>query len=142
MIELLDDESEKLLSKSLLEGAEDKPKSEHRTLRNFFLQPCVLGKDLLTIEKFGLVQYVSARKLSFFIQYLSLLNSIISWIAQMILKTVCAFLALILELFGVYGDGEFKWYYGYALFTYEGTQLSFFVHIYVRTFLRWIKLLP
>ncbi|KAG5549180.1 hypothetical protein RHGRI_014523 [Rhododendron griersonianum] len=88
VIELLEDESEKLLSKSLLEGAEDKPKSEHRTLRNFFLQPCVLGKDLLTIEKFGLVQY-------------------------MILKTVCAFLALILELFGVYGDGEFKWYYGY-----------------------------
>ncbi|XP_058215803.1 protein LAZ1 homolog 2 isoform X2 [Rhododendron vialii] len=88
VIELLEDESEKLLSKSLLEGAEDKPKSEHRTLRNFFLQPCVLGKDLLTIEKFGLVQY-------------------------MILKTVCAFLVLILELFGVYGDGEFRWYYGY-----------------------------
>lgn len=32
----------------------------------------------------------------------------------MILKTVCAFLALLLELFGVYGDGEFKWYYGYV----------------------------
>ncbi|MED6119514.1 hypothetical protein PIB30_117800 [Stylosanthes scabra] len=31
----------------------------------------------------------------------------------MILKTVCAFLALVLELCGVYGDGEFKWYYGY-----------------------------
>ncbi|KAG5547007.1 hypothetical protein RHGRI_012887 [Rhododendron griersonianum] len=122
VIELLEDESEKLLSKSLLERAEDKPMSEHRTLRNFFLQPCVLGKDLLTIEKFGLVQYVSARKLSFFIQHLSLLNSIISWIAQMILKTVCAFLALILELFGVYGDGEFKWYYGYP---YIAVVLSF-----------------
>ncbi|XP_019415604.1 PREDICTED: protein LAZ1 homolog 2 isoform X3 [Lupinus angustifolius] len=36
-----------------------------------------------------------------------------STILQMILKTVCAFLALILELCGVYGDGEFKWYYGY-----------------------------
>ena len=33
---------------------------------------------------------------------------------QMILKTVCAFLAFLLELFGVYGDGEFKWYYGYV----------------------------
>ncbi|GJN31736.1 hypothetical protein PR202_gb20172 [Eleusine coracana subsp. coracana] len=31
----------------------------------------------------------------------------------MILKTLCAFLALILELFGAYGDGEFKWNYGY-----------------------------
>jgi hypothetical protein len=35
----------------------------------------------------------------------------------MILKTVCAFLAMILELFGVYGDGEFKWYYGYVSYT-------------------------
>ncbi|PSS15453.1 hypothetical protein CEY00_Acc12944 [Actinidia chinensis var. chinensis] len=88
VIELLDDESKKLLSKPLLEGADEKPKSRQRTFRNFFLQPRALGKDLLTIEKFGLVQY-------------------------MILKTVCAFLAFILELFGVYGDGEFKWYYGY-----------------------------
>ncbi|KAJ0090488.1 hypothetical protein Patl1_13618 [Pistacia atlantica] len=29
---------------------------------------------------------------------------------SMILKTLCAFLALVLELCGVYGDGEFKWY--------------------------------
>lgn len=35
----------------------------------------------------------------------------------MILKTFCSFLALVLELFGVYGDGEFKWYYGYVSFT-------------------------
>lgn len=52
----------------------------------------LLGKDLLTIEKFGLVQY-------------------------MILKTLCAFLAFVLELCGVYGDGEFKWYYGYPYIT-------------------------
>lgn len=32
----------------------------------------------------------------------------------MILKTVCAFLALVLEIFGVYGDGEFKFHYGYV----------------------------
>ncbi|TYJ29691.1 hypothetical protein E1A91_A06G084400v1 [Gossypium mustelinum] len=48
--------------------------------------------DLLTVEKFGLVQY-------------------------MILKTLCAFLALLLEVLGVYGDGEFKWYYGYPYIT-------------------------
>ncbi|KAK4355746.1 hypothetical protein RND71_024717 [Anisodus tanguticus] len=35
----------------------------------------------------------------------------------MILKTVCAFLALIMEIFGVYGDGEFKWHYGYPYIT-------------------------
>ncbi|KAK3040342.1 hypothetical protein RJ639_026747 [Escallonia herrerae] len=88
VIDLLEDESRKLLSKPLLEGTDKRPDLPKRTLWNFFRRPCVLGKDLLTIEKFGLVQY-------------------------MILKTVCAFLALVLELFGVYGDGEFKWYYGY-----------------------------
>lgn len=44
----------------------------------------------------------------------------------MILKTLCAFLALVLEIFGVYGDGEFKWYYGYVSLTskYISTILS------------------
>lgn len=32
----------------------------------------------------------------------------------MILKTTSAFLAFILELSGVYGDGKFKWFYGYV----------------------------
>ena len=59
VIELLEDESRKLLSKPLLEEEGEKPKLHKRTCRNFFLQPCLLGKDLLTIEKFGLVQYVS-----------------------------------------------------------------------------------
>ncbi|PKI43508.1 protein LAZ1 homolog 2 [Punica granatum] len=84
VVELLEDESRKLLLDRGDEGLE----KQHHSFWNFFCWPCVLGKDLLTIEKFGLVQY-------------------------MILKTVCAFLALILELLGVYGDGEFKWNYGY-----------------------------
>ena len=33
---------------------------------------------------------------------------------QMILKTVCALVALLLELFNSYGDGEFDWSNGYA----------------------------
>ncbi|XP_071911250.1 protein LAZ1 homolog 2-like isoform X2 [Coffea arabica] len=89
VIELLEDESRQM-KEPLLEG-EENPESKGRRICNFIFQPCVLGKDLLITEKFGLVQY-------------------------MILKTVCAFLALILELFGVYGDGEFKWYYGYPYF--------------------------
>ncbi|KAK7328765.1 hypothetical protein VNO77_22884 [Canavalia gladiata] len=88
VVELLEDESGEHLRKSLLDGLHDDHGIEHRSFFNFFWHPCKLGKDLLTIEKFGLVQY-------------------------MILKTVCALLAFILELFGVYGDGEFKWYYGY-----------------------------
>ncbi|CAI9087696.1 OLC1v1021838C1 [Oldenlandia corymbosa var. corymbosa] len=86
VIEMLEDES-KQMKKPLLEGAK-KPKLQRRKMRDFIFQPSMLGKDLVTIEKFGLVQY-------------------------MILKTVCALLAFVLELFGVYGDGEFKWYYGY-----------------------------
>ncbi|KAF9616060.1 hypothetical protein IFM89_028526 [Coptis chinensis] len=44
---------------------------------------------------------------------MSIYISNIFWMTQMILKTFCAFLAFVLELFGVYGDGEFKWHYGY-----------------------------
>lgn len=89
VIELLEDESRQM-KEPLLEG-EENPEFKGRRIRDFIFQPCALGKDLLAVEKFGLVQY-------------------------MILKTVCAFLALVLELFGVYGDGEFKWYYGYPYF--------------------------
>lgn len=32
---------------------------KNRRFRNFILRPCLIGKDLLSIEKFGLVQYVS-----------------------------------------------------------------------------------
>ncbi|KAF1892543.1 hypothetical protein Lal_00011009 [Lupinus albus] len=88
VVELLEEESEENHRKPLLGGSDENHGIQHRPFCNFFCHPCMLGKDLLTIEKFGLVQY-------------------------MILKTVCAFLALILELCGVYGNGEFKWYYGY-----------------------------
>ncbi|KAJ1439939.1 Organic solute transporter subunit alpha/Transmembrane protein [Sesbania bispinosa] len=88
VVELLEDESGEHLRKSLLDGLDENHGTGKRSFCNFFWHPCKLGKDVLTIEKFGLVQY-------------------------MILKTVCAFLAFLLELFGVYGDGEFKWYYGY-----------------------------
>lgn len=83
------------------------------------MRPCVLGKDLLRIEKSGLVQYVSRKQFPSASLFSILLDSKIFWIVQMILKTVCAFLAFVLELFGVYGDGEFKWHYGYVLFSVQ-----------------------
>ncbi|ONK75105.1 uncharacterized protein A4U43_C03F13370 [Asparagus officinalis] len=87
--EILDKGSKKKLQEQLLEGDEEKGLPRRSSsLHDFFCDPSVLGNDLYVIEKFGLVQY-------------------------MILKTVCAFLAMLLEVFGVYGDGEFKWYYGY-----------------------------
>ncbi|CAH2064862.1 unnamed protein product, partial [Thlaspi arvense] len=90
VVDLLENES----STPLLEGEanESNEKKRKQKQRNpfwkFLCEPYVLGRELFVIEKFGLVQY-------------------------MILKTFCAFLAFLLELLGVYGDGEFKWYYGY-----------------------------
>ncbi|XP_058073668.1 protein LAZ1 homolog 2 isoform X2 [Magnolia sinica] len=92
VIELLEDESRKQLSEPLLQDEGNKGAVQRSSFIHFFLWPSVLGKAVYTIEKFGLVQY-------------------------MILKMVCAFLALLLELLGVYGDGEFKWYYGYPYIT-------------------------
>ncbi|KAM0953035.1 putative organic solute transporter subunit alpha/Transmembrane protein [Dioscorea sansibarensis] len=84
VIELLENEERKNLHEKLIK------KKKRRVGHTFFCNPSVLGEDLYTIVKFGIVQY-------------------------MILKTLCAFLSLILETFGSYGAGEFKWYYGYVL---------------------------
>ncbi|XP_024186273.1 protein LAZ1 homolog 2 isoform X1 [Rosa chinensis] len=92
VVELLENQSGKILNKALVEGEDENCRKPHWSLRNFFRRPTIIGKNLLIIVKFGLVQY-------------------------MILKTVCAFLALVLEIFGVYGDGEFKFQYGYPYIT-------------------------
>ncbi|XP_054807565.1 protein LAZ1 homolog 2 isoform X2 [Prosopis cineraria] len=97
VVELLESESGTSLRKSLLEGSDKNPNVWQRSFYNFFWHPSAIGRDLLSIEKFGLVQY-------------------------MILKTVCAFLAFLLELFGVYGDGEFNWHCGYP---YMAVVLNF-----------------
>ncbi|KAJ8751054.1 hypothetical protein K2173_016235 [Erythroxylum novogranatense] len=88
VVEFLENESQKKLSKPLVEGKDESRGVRQRSFVNFFLRPSALGSGLFAVERFGLVQY-------------------------MILKTVCAFLAFILTLFGVYGDGEFNWHYGY-----------------------------
>lgn len=58
VVELLENESTKQLDEPLIEVEEKRSRSQ-RKLWNFLFKPRVLGKDLLTIEKFGLVQYVS-----------------------------------------------------------------------------------
>ncbi|KAJ6435192.1 hypothetical protein OIU84_000413 [Salix udensis] len=93
VIELLENESQRQLGITLLEWKSEKNQAlQSRSFTSFFFRPYAIGRDLFTIERFGLVQY-------------------------MILKTLCAFLAFLLELFGVFGDGEFKWYYGYPYIT-------------------------
>ncbi|OVA04128.1 Organic solute transporter Ost-alpha [Macleaya cordata] len=55
---------------------------------NCFLRGWHLGPEFYHAVKIGIVQY-------------------------MILKTICALLAIVFELFGVYGEGKFEWTYGY-----------------------------
>lgn len=59
VIELLENKSRKQLGEPLLEGEDENCTVQDRSFSNFFFQPRTLGKDLLAIEKFGLVQYVS-----------------------------------------------------------------------------------
>ncbi|KFK33834.1 hypothetical protein AALP_AA5G066000 [Arabis alpina] len=88
VVEFLEDESRKPLLERGEEDESNQKKKQRNSFWEFLCEPYVLGRELFVIEKFGLVQY-------------------------MILKTFCALLAFLLELLGVYGDGEFKWYYGY-----------------------------
>lgn len=61
VVELLEDESEENLEKPLLQDSDENIDTERRSFCNFFWRPCKLGKDVLAIEKFGLVQYVGAK---------------------------------------------------------------------------------
>ncbi|CAN1243336.1 Protein LAZ1 homolog 2 [Linum perenne] len=94
VLEILETDSQRQLVQPFLkeddEEKQGRPLRQRSSIINFFCHPCVIGRDLFNIERFGLVQY-------------------------MILKTLCAFLAFVLEIFGVYGDGRFKVYYGYAM---------------------------
>lgn len=62
---MLEDEARNQIRKPLLEGKND-PTSEHTTFCNFVVRPCMVGKDLFTIIKFGLVQYVSPLSRTYF----------------------------------------------------------------------------
>ncbi|KAF2296584.1 hypothetical protein GH714_000359 [Hevea brasiliensis] len=61
---------------------------EHPFPLNCFLRDWQLGPDFYHAVKVGIVQY-------------------------MILKLICALLAMVLEAFGVYGEGKFEWRYGH-----------------------------
>ena len=58
VVELLENEARQKMDKPLLEKAEQDPQAHQKSFCNFFLRPCLIGRDLLSIEKFGLVQYV------------------------------------------------------------------------------------
>ncbi|XP_017420101.1 protein LAZ1 homolog 1 isoform X2 [Vigna angularis] len=78
----LTDSSTPLLKESYAYGV-----VEHPFPLNCFLRDWYLGTDFYQSVKIGIVQY-------------------------MILKMICALLAMILQSFGVYGEGKFEWKYG------------------------------
>ncbi|KAJ9675187.1 hypothetical protein PVL29_024221 [Vitis rotundifolia] len=82
-------ESQRLIdcSTPLLEEAYTYGIVEHPFPLNFFLREWYLGPDFYQAVKVGIVQY-------------------------MILKMICALLAIFLEFLGVYGEGKFEWRYG------------------------------
>ncbi|MQL88181.1 hypothetical protein Taro_020729 [Colocasia esculenta] len=87
-IKLMETQVEVTSSSPLLEVAYVKGVVEHPFPLNCLLKDWYLGPHFYQAVKIGIVQY-------------------------MILKTVCALLAIILELGGVYGEGKFEWKYGY-----------------------------
>ncbi|XP_054776420.1 protein LAZ1 isoform X4 [Prosopis cineraria] len=72
----------------LLEHSSEKGTIKHPFPLNYFLKPWKLGRWFYQIVKFGIVQY-------------------------MIIKSLSAIIAVILEAFGVYCEGDFKWGCGY-----------------------------
>ncbi|XP_057532121.1 protein LAZ1 homolog 1 [Amaranthus tricolor] len=72
----------------LLEEAYSYGVVEHPFPLNYFMREWYLGKDFYQAVKIGIVQY-------------------------MILKLICALIAILLEACGVYGEGKFQWNYGY-----------------------------
>ncbi|KAM7507857.1 hypothetical protein LguiA_018310 [Lonicera macranthoides] len=83
-------ESQSLTSSSipLLEESYAYGVVEHPFPLNCLLKDWHLGPDFYQAVKIGIVQY-------------------------MILKLICALLAMIFEFFGVYGEGKFEWRYAY-----------------------------
>lgn len=96
-IEFMKREGGSTPSASLLPNASDKAVIKHPFPMKYFLKPWRLGEWFYLVIKFGIVQY-------------------------MIIKTLCAILSLLLEAFGVYCEGEFKWNCGYP---YMAVVLNF-----------------
>jgi len=81
---------------------------------NCLLRHWYIGSDFYHAVKIGIVQYVCINRhlLLRFLSFILLCLKQHFLFIQMILKTICALLAIILELFGVYGEGKFEWTYG------------------------------
>ncbi|CAN1234865.1 Protein LAZ1 homolog 1 [Linum perenne] len=87
-IRFMETQTDGISSTPLLDEAYAYGVVEHPLPLNCCLRPWNLGRDFYYAVKVGIVQY-------------------------MIVKMICALIAIILEAFGVYGEGKFNWNYGY-----------------------------
>ncbi|XP_042981258.1 protein LAZ1-like isoform X4 [Carya illinoinensis] len=87
-IEFMEREGRASSKTPLLEHSSEKGTVKHPFPMNYFLKPWRLGQWFYQIIKIGIVQY-------------------------MMIKSLSAILAVILEAFSVYCEGEFKWGCGY-----------------------------
>jgi len=102
----------------LLDHKDEKGIIKHPFPMNLFLKPWRLSPWFYQVVKFGIVQYVCFSQMppvSLAPKLFSLKWKLtISLLLQMIIKSLTALTALILEAFGVYCEGEFKWGCGYV----------------------------
>ncbi|KAL4616420.1 hypothetical protein ACB092_07G197800 [Castanea dentata] len=96
-IEFMEREGRASSKTPLLEHGYEKGTVKHPFPMNYFFKPWTLGKSFYQVIKIGIVQY-------------------------MLIKTLSAILAVVLEAFGIYCDGEFKWGCGYP---YMAVVLNF-----------------
>ncbi|KAL6527505.1 hypothetical protein OROGR_016595 [Orobanche gracilis] len=87
-IEFMEKQSLATCSIPLLDEAHAYGVVEHPFPLNCFLRDWNLGSEFYQAVKIGIVQY-------------------------MILKMICAFLAMFFEFLGIYGEGKFEWGYAY-----------------------------
>ncbi|KAK4340912.1 hypothetical protein RND71_039413 [Anisodus tanguticus] len=87
-IEFMESQSVVSSSLPLLDDAYAYGVVEHPFPLNCFIREWYLGSDFYQAVKIGIVQY-------------------------MILKMICALLAMVFQLFGIYGEGKFEWRYAY-----------------------------
>ena len=118
-IEFMESQTVITASTPLLEDAYSYGVVEHPFPLNCFLTDWYLGPKFYYAVKIGIVQYVCvyiSEKLSLdhllLLKFYSLPVLMKASFFQMILKMICALLAMILESFGVYGEGKFEWRYG------------------------------
>lgn len=108
-IKLMENQVRTSSSMPLLELAYEDGVVRHPFPLNCCMNNWYLGSDFYQAVKIGIVQYVSTSLFASNFSDDTFQTFWSNFFLQMILKTICALLAIILQIFGVYGEGKFEW---------------------------------